>query len=146
MTSENTPCASPDDIAIISRSAPLLFARKSRFVAAFYQHLFDALPEARAQFSDDLSHQKDMVMAVLSAILKGFGQPERTRAVLHRLATKHIAHGINPAHLDVGSQALSDAVVDVLGDALSEPERAAWQRLFDAISGELKTQMMMQLG
>lgn len=134
----------PGDVERVAASAGRLFASKRQFTDSFYTHLFDALPEVRGLFSDDLSQQRDMVMMVLATTLKGISKPDQLCDTMERLARKHMSMGVTSTHLDIAADALTKAAQDVLQDAISHRSVESWGRIFHTLTGMMKSHMQME--
>lgn len=131
----------PGDVERVTSSVGLLFAEKSHFVAAFYDHMFEQIPQARAMFSDDLGHQKEMVLAVIATVLRGITKPETLSDVLERTVAKHEDMGVTPAHLDIAADALTRAAHKIFNDKLGAQSLDAWARVFRGLADLMKARM-----
>jgi len=138
------PGLQPDDVDQVTASAGLIFAQKTQFIAAFYDALFEALPETRSMFSTDLGHQKEMVLAVIATVLRGVAQPQKIAPVVKRLAIMHENLGVRSEHLDVAADALTRSAHLVMGDRVDEGVRGAWARVFRGLTDVIKSHMVVE--
>jgi hemoglobin-like flavoprotein len=90
------------------------------FAIRFYDRLFDAAPETRAMFPD-LDAQRDKLRTELEAEAGSLG-------------ARHRSYGVRAAHYRLARDAMTGALVDLLGDEFTAPDQAAWGRAYDLIA------------
>ena len=114
--------------------APLLAARE-RFASAFYARLFEAAPNLRALFPEDLAPQRrkfvDMLVVVIDA---GIGGP--AVRLLEELGARHVAYGARPEHYPVVHDVLL-ATLRTEGAGFDDEAERAWRALLRQIAGAM---------
>jgi hemoglobin-like flavoprotein len=124
----------PDQVAIVQRTAALLERDGDRFARAFYDHLFQTRPSARCLFPEDLDLQRSrlleeiMRLVVAAADLPSF--LERAR----ELGRRHQGYGAHADDYPFVGDALVAAVALVAADQWGPEAEAAWRRTYVLIS------------
>lgn len=124
----------PEQLDLVAATASAVEAQPARFARVFYDHLFQARPEARALFPDDMTAQQAKLvgevvfLAEVASDLDGF--VERAQ----RLGARHHGYGVRFDHYDAVSEALLVALGDVLADDFTPAVEAAWTRLYLLVS------------
>ncbi len=133
------PVAAPSDavIALVQQSCAVVADRPVALAEAFYQHLFDMAPHARAMFPPDMTGQmQKMSDTLLTAIttLAG-GDTAELEIVLHRLGAQHRTHyQVAPEHYLYIGHALTRAVRDVSGPLWSGTLSSAWIAVYQWVA------------
>lgn len=102
----------------------------------FYGRMFAAHPELlRDVFNrtHQASGEQPQVLAgsiVAYAQLKLDADPARERFILERIAHKHASLGVTRDQYDIVHRYLFEAIVDVLGDAVTAPVAEAWNEVY----------------
>ncbi|MBE1283723.1 MAG: globin domain protein [Rhodobacteraceae bacterium] len=122
-------------IALIQTSFAKVFKHKGELADRFYARLFEALPESRALFTQDFSKQKDMFEAMLASTVRSLGDTASFENLGERLALNHRKYGVDTKQYMAAADALTAALKDVMGDALSEDEERAWSEAVHALTG-----------
>lgn len=104
----------------ISREAGLLF----------YQHLFDAAPQIRHLFREDITEQSAKLMRMLTYIVSRLERLEDILPDIDHLAASHNRHGAQPEHYAVVGECLIKTLRDGLGAAWNPELQEAWITIF----------------
>ncbi|MCE8512496.1 globin domain protein [Ruegeria pomeroyi] len=115
-----------DQIRLVHSSFARVFARKAELTERFYHHLFRELPDSRRLFKGDFPAQKEMFASMLAATVRGMSDAKSFQLLGRGLARSHARFNLNHADLKKAARALQTALSDVMGDALSPEETAAW--------------------
>lgn len=126
-------------VALVQSSFARVFARKAELADRFYDHLFEALPEAKSLFRGDFIAQKEMFASVLASSLRSLSDPSGFEVLGQQLARSHARFRLTSAQMISAANALVAALEDVVADDLNADEIAAWSEAFTRL-----TEMMVQ--
>ena len=125
---------------IVSATVPALEAHGEAIVTRMYERL---LHDAQIRSFFNLSHQsgsspqhKALTGAIL-AYANNIREPQNLAAAIERIAQKHVALKIAPAHYEAVGSSLLAAIRDVLGDAASPEVLEAWAEAYWFLAGVL---------
>ena len=128
-------------IDLIQSSFERAYRDKAKIATLFYRNLFEAMPEARAMFHQDMQVQRQMFASILVMIVKLLNQPEAMRGVARKLAQAHARFNVSREQFDRAGEALVEAMEEVGGDQFSPGTAEAWreamQVLFDCMAEEM---------
>jgi hypothetical protein len=102
------PCqgfVEPDMIFLVQSSFAYIAQRAEEFGVRFYANLFEAPPELRPLFRDDMAAQTKMFMYILSSAVRGLNRMQELVGGLRTLGKRHSDYGVKRA--DSRFQALS---------------------------------------
>ncbi len=100
----------------------------------FYQRLFDASPELRSLFSDDLTDQKKKLMGALKVLVNTLDNPDKLIPILEDMGRKHKTYGVVEDHFVPVADALVWTLEEGLGADFTEDVRHAWTALYSAVA------------
>lgn len=103
------------------------------FAIRFYERLFDAAPETRAMFPD-LDAQRDKLSTELETLVRLIRNIDALETEAGALGSRHRSYGVRAAHYRLARDAMTGALVDLLGDEFTPPDREAWGRAYDLIA------------
>lgn len=126
-----------DDIDRVRRCWAVAATLPRETAAAFYAHLFSRDPAARALFRDDMEAQGRKLTQTLDAIVDALDAPTTFVPDARALAVRHVAYGVTTEQYDHVGAALIDALADLMGGDFSAEDRAAWERVYGALAGEM---------
>ncbi|MFG1773772.1 globin domain-containing protein [Nocardia salmonicida] len=115
---------------------PAVGAAIGEITTLFYRKMFAAQPELeRDLFNRGNQRQGDQQKALAGAIaafaaLQLEQDQARVDLILSRIANKHASLGIRPAQYQIVHKYLFEAIVEVLGDAVTAEVAAAWDELY----------------
>ncbi|WKG13048.1 FAD-binding oxidoreductase [Nocardia sp. PE-7] len=115
---------------------PAVGAAIGEITTLFYRKMFAAQPELeRDLFNRGNQRQGDQQKALAGAIAAFAAlqlEPDQARVdlILSRIANKHASLGIRPAQYQIVHKYLFEAIVEVLGDAVTAEVAAAWDELY----------------
>ena len=125
---------------IVSATVPALEAHGEAIVARMYERL---LQDAEIRSFFNMSHQsgnspqhKALTGAIL-AYANNIREPQILASAIERIAQKHVALKIAPAHYEAVGTSLLAAISDVLGDAASPEVLDAWGEAYWFLAGVL---------
>lgn len=127
------------NFALIKSSFPMIFQKKAQIAAHFYKALFQAAPETRAMFGDDMASQKEMFATMLATLARTSLDQASLHTVVVRMTDSHRALGISPKQFRAAEAALNHALQECLGDTMSPEAFRAWrQALSRLIDGMIR--------
>lgn len=103
----------------------------------FYDHLFRISPDAKALFVSDMTRQGDKLIATLNTVLLQIDTWSAIEVAIEELGMRHVAYGVLPEHYAPTGQALDAMFTEILGDAFTQADRAAWQKAYAAVSNTM---------
>jgi hemoglobin-like flavoprotein len=124
----------PKQVQLVETSFELLLAEGDAAIARFYERLFEAAPEVRGMFSNDIKRQTRKFLQSLKLIVHSLSSTERAAPVLERLGDRHRVYGVEVSHYEVVGGVLIDTLEEVLGDAFTSDVREAWTSAYQLIS------------
>jgi hemoglobin-like flavoprotein len=134
------PRPAPEVIAAVSASCQAVADRPVRLAEAFYEHLFEIAPQARAMFPADMTQQMQrMTDTLLGAIarLESF-ETTKLEAALRRLGADHrTRYGVEAEQYRYVGHALTRAVRDVAGLAYSGALSSSWIAVYQYLAGHM---------
>nr|WP_233285798.1 adenylate/guanylate cyclase domain-containing protein [Bradyrhizobium brasilense] len=131
------PCdgfTSPDPVHLVQSSFHRIAPRLIAFGERFYAVLFEANPELRPLFKNDLAVQQRMLVSMLSSLVKGLNRIADIKGGVQALGQRHCRYGANANHYNKVATALLLTMAEFLGDEFSLDIRAAWIAVFGTIA------------
>lgn len=119
---------SPETIAIVKATAPVLQQHGVAITTRMYERLF-VDPEIKALFDQAAQasgEQPKRLAAAILAFAQNVDKLDVLKAAIERIATRHVETHIRAEHYPAVANALLPAIRDVLGDAASDAVLAAW--------------------
>ncbi|MGU3668862.1 globin family protein [Methylobacterium sp. A49B] len=104
----------------------------------FYGRLFEIAPQVRGLFPDDMTEQKQKLMAMLGLAVANLNHPETVVPALQDLGRKHIAYGTRAAHYAPVGEALLWTLEQGLGPDFTLEVREAWVATYALVADVMK--------
>ena len=105
----------PVDAALIGRleeSFRRISERGDEITERFYRRLFEARPELRPMFPDDMTAQRKKLFDSLRVVIDHLRTPAQVRAQLEALGRSHVRYGAKPEHYPIVCESLVAALAD----------------------------------
>lgn len=119
---------SPETIAIIKSTAPVIQEHGVAITTRMYERLF-VDPEIKALF-DEAAHksgeQPRRLAAAILAFAKNVDHLEAIQGAVDKICARHVATHVKAEHYPAVANALLPAIKDVLGDAATDEILNAW--------------------
>ena len=130
MTPENQSLVR-DSFAKIEPIAP-------QAAAMFYDRLFVLDPSLKQLFKSDMNEQGLMLMAMIGTVVANLGNLETIIPAAQDLGKRHATYGVQPRHYETVGAALLWTLEQGLGDAFTQPVKAAWTEAYTVLSSVMQ--------
>ena len=128
----------PDQVRLVQDSFAKVRPIAGTAADLFYGRLFELAPPVRALFPDDMTEQKQKLMAMLGLAVANLGHPDTVVPALRELGRKHVAYGTQPAHYAPVGAALLWTLEQGLGPDFTPEVRAAWTETYALVAGVMQ--------
>lgn len=126
---------SPDQIRLVQDSFESVSPIAATAADLFYDRLFTIAPDLRPLFPDDMSEQKQKLMAMLGLAVAQLGRPDTVVPAIQELGRRHVAYGVGEAHFAPVGEALLWTLQQGLGPAFTPELREAWTATYGLVAG-----------
>jgi hemoglobin-like flavoprotein len=106
--------------------------------ALFYRRLFEIDPSLRHMFRGDMAEQRQKLMQMLTAAVKGLDRLDQLVPVVRSLGRRHAMYGVADEHYDTVGAALLWTLEKGLGDAFTADAREAWGTVYAVLATTMK--------
>jgi len=103
----------------------------------FYDELFRLDPGLRSLFKEDLTDQRQKLMAMLATAVANLGEWEKISAAVKALGRRHVGYGVKASDYPTVGAALIATLEKGLGADFTPQVRAAWLACIDKVAGEM---------
>jgi hemoglobin-like flavoprotein len=103
----------------------------------FYEDLFQRDPRLRPLFKEDMTEQRQKLMAMLATAVANLGNWRAIAPAVQALGRRHITYGVKPADFDTVGAALIATLEKGLGDGFTPEVRDAWLACYAAVAAEM---------
>jgi nitric oxide dioxygenase len=103
----------------------------------FYEELFDRDPELRKLFKDDMTAQRQKLMAMLGTAVAHLGDWATISGAVRALGKRHVGYGVKPADYETVGAALLATLKKGLGDAFTPEVHDAWTVCIALVAAEM---------
>jgi hemoglobin-like flavoprotein len=124
----------PEQVAIVQRSALAIQHDGERFARAFYDHLFARRPSARCLFPQDLDLQRSRLQEEILGLASAAADLPSFLERARELGRRHQGYGVRAEDYPFVGEALVAAVAIVAADRWDAEAEAAWRRIYVLIS------------
>jgi len=115
---------------IVKRTAPLLKQKAKAVTTKMYKRLFSNHPEVEALFANAPDNQNEVLARSIIAYSENIDNLPALDGALDKIAQHHINTNVKPEHYPFVAEALLQAMVDVLGDAVTDEVLNAWKEAY----------------
>jgi nitric oxide dioxygenase len=121
---------------VVRATLPVVGAAIGEITPLFYRKMFAAHPELERDLFNRGNQKQGEQQKALAGAIAGFAtlqldpDPARAQQLLARIAHKHASLGITPEQYQIVHTHLFEAIVEVLGDAVTADVAAAWDELY----------------
>jgi nitric oxide dioxygenase len=128
----------PDQIRLVQTSFASLADDPDDVASAFYDRLFTLDPKLRVLFKGEMTAQRNRLMAMLAAGVRGLDRIDALLPTLHALGERHVRYRVRDGDYDTVGRALIDTLRAGLGPAFTPDLRTAWLAAYTTLSGAMK--------
>lgn len=120
----------------VAATLPVIGAAIGEITPLFYRKMFAAHPELERDLFNRGNQKQGEQPKALAGSIAGFAtlqldpDPARQRQLLARIAHKHASLGVTAEQYQIVHTHLFEAIVEVLGDAVTASVAAAWDELY----------------
>lgn len=126
-----------EDIALVRHSFRLAAAAPETLAAAYFRRLFELDRSLRRLFHGDLRQLGQRFVSTLGVIVTNLEQFEDFAPHLRALGGRHLRYHVRDEHYAIAAIAFIGTLATQVGDAFTAETRAAWTRVFAAITTEI---------
>lgn len=124
----------PEQVAIVRRTAAVVAETSDDFARRFYGHLFEHRPSARCLFPEDLQVLRSRLVDEILCLVDAAGDLPAFLQRARQLGARHQGYGVHADDYPFVGDALVAAVAEVTGDGWTALADAAWRRMYVLIS------------
>lgn len=128
---------SPEHLAIVKSTAPVLAEHGLAITTRFYKDLFDAHPELQNVFNMANQRNGDQARALATSVFNYASHIDQLTALgpmVNRIAHKHASLQVAPEHYPIVGQFLLKAIREHLSLAEDDPILGAWAEAYGALA------------
>jgi hemoglobin-like flavoprotein len=124
----------PLNVNLLRQSFEVVATANPRFIARFYEILFERYPQARPLFpANGMARQEEMLTGALVAVLDHLEDAPWLQDTLGALGAKHVGYGVTREMYDWVGASLLATLGEVAGPAWTPELQAAWGEAYGAI-------------
>ena len=132
-------------IELVQSSFAIIAPIADDAAALFYRRLFEIDPSLEQMFKGDMPSQRQKLMQMLTAAVKGLPRLDRLVPVVEDLGRRHVRYGVMDEHYDTVGAALLWTLEKGLGDAFTAEVREAWTTVYGLLATTMKSAAAKQL-
>ena len=125
------------DLELLETSFDLIAPRGDELMDEFYDRLFEAAPEVRSLFPEDMRGQKAMLLGALVLLRKSLRDLDSIVPKLQELGARHVAYGAKAEHYPVVGGTLISAMSKLAGEHWTGEMETAWSNAFGIVAGAM---------
>ncbi|MBS1707937.1 MAG: hypothetical protein JSS65_04360 [Armatimonadetes bacterium] len=115
---------------VVEESFKRIAAHADLITERFYAKVFDAAPEVRQLFPDDMRVQRNKIIELFAFIVNNLDKPDELKQRLVGLGQRHQTYGVHKVHFFVVRAALLETLRECEEIRLTPAERQEWDHLF----------------
>jgi len=132
-------------IELVQSSFAIIAPIADDAAALFYRRLFEIDPSLEQMFKGDMPSQRQKLMQMLTAAVKGLPRLDRLVPVVEDLGRRHVRYGVMDEHYDTVGAALLWTLEKGLGNAFTAEVREAWTTVYGLLATTMKSAAAKQL-
>lgn len=140
--SSSAPLISPESIAVVKATAPVVAQHALEITKTFYPIMFKNNPEALQFFNKTNQQRGRQPQALANAVIAFASNIESLGNLANAvdvIAHKHCGLNVLPEHYQIVEKNIMIAIKEVLGEAITPEVGAAWKEAITALSKILYT-------
>ena len=128
----------PDQIALVQESWQHVLPIRGTAAELFYTRLFSLDPALRPLFPDDMTEQRQKLMAMISTAVSGLDRVDTLVPAVQDLGRRHAAYGVKNEYYATVGAALLWTLEKGLEDAFTPDVKDAWTAAYTLLSSTMK--------
>ena len=124
----------PHQIKLVQTSFAQVAPMATIAADLFYSRLFETAPQVRAMFPDDMTEQKQKLMAMLGTAVGGLNRLDTVLPAVRALGQRHASYGVTDEQYAPVGAALLWTLEQGLGKAFTPEVKDAWATAYGVIS------------
>jgi len=128
---------SDGDIVLVRDSFRLATATPETLAVAYFRRLFELDRSLRRLFHGDMRQLGQKFVSTLRVLVANLERFEEFAPHMRGLGARHAGYHVRDEHYAIAGIALIGTLATLLGDAFTPATRAAWTRVFGAITDEI---------
>jgi hemoglobin-like flavoprotein len=125
-------------IELVQNSFAIIAPIADDAAALFYRRLFEIDPSLQQMFKGDMAAQRQKLMQMLTAAVKGLPRLDRLVPVVEDLGRRHAGYGVSDEHYDTLGAALLWTLEKGLGVAFTPDVKEAWTTVYGVLASTMK--------
>lgn len=128
----------PETIDRVKTTARPIIENPDEFGTEFYRRLFEAAPDIRMMFPDDIDAQAMKLSQTLALAVAGLEDFPRLLPKLQEIGRRHASYGTEAAHYDLVGATLIDTLA-ATSPIWSDADALAWMAVYDVVADIMLT-------
>ena len=124
----------PENQVLVRDSFAKVVPIAPQTAALFYGRLFTLDPSLKPLFKGDMTEQGRKLMATIGTAVANLDRLETIVPAVQDLGRRHASYGVQPTHYDTVASALLWTLGQGLGDAFTQPVKAAWTEAYTILA------------
>ena len=125
----------PEQISLVKDSFKKIVPIAGVAADLFYDRLFSIAPKLRALFPEDMTEQKQKLMAMLATAVGNLHQMDHIALAVQDLGKRHVRYGVTNADYQPMGDALLWTLEQGLGVDFTPPVKVAWMEAYAMLAG-----------
>ena len=121
-------------IQAFESSFQLLAPRGEELVQRFYALLFSRNPQVRGMFPNDMTSQKQKLLASIVLVVKNIREPEKLMQPLREMGARHSGYGVQPEHYELVRDTLLEVMSEMAGPGWNAQLAGAWTEALNTVA------------
>lgn len=134
---ESFPMLTPEQIALVKATVPVLREHGVALTKHFYARMLNGNPELRQVFNQGhqrAGRQQEALAAAVLAYAENIEDPTPLLGAVQHIASKHVSVGIRAEHYPIVGKHLLASIQEVLGDAATPELIDAWAAAYGQLA------------
>jgi hemoglobin-like flavoprotein len=127
----------PEQASLITKSFDEMWPVRHVLAGKFYTRFFEAMPDARRLFPNDMEKQHRKLMDTIAAIVGAASNQPLCRSIVSNTARQHARFGVTSSQLAAFGDALILSLEEQFGPAFTPELRQAWVALYEIVQAEM---------
>jgi hemoglobin-like flavoprotein len=127
----------PAEAHLIRKSFDEMGSIRRNFAVKFYDRFFEAMPDARCLFPNDMEKQYLKLMDTIAALVGALDNDALFQSIIGHTARQHARFGVTSSQLAAFGDALIWSLEQQFGSAFTPELRQAWIALYENMQTEM---------